>query len=564
LNSNSIGTTTVTASTTVYGFDLSTDGEANNSEPAQKDWVYARIIITPPEDTNVVGDPHEFTATVETSTDGTTWVPFVGANVTFNVTSGPGTLDPFIDITDADGEAKTTLSSNSTGTTTVRASTTVYGFDLATDGEANSSEPAQKHWVDARISIGESGVNPVGQSHDFTVTVEKYLGAGWVPAVGVNVTGTTNFGTLTGSPAVTNDSGQVILTVNSSVVGTATVHASAEVSVGDLNITVATDGYGAYEVDNTKTWITSPTPAGGGGGGCPRTHYLTVDWEGCNTSKPLYSNDKLVMNLTGPSPDLSHSLFLERGTHAPVVDERTYYLIVVRELEQIPATPENTVALVVFNITPADAEFDRDILLTLGLNQTQLPANTLNVTMAYYDDVNGLWEKLVYEAGGPNGVAELTLSAPINHFSIYGVLAELNPAPISPAHFVPSGLSIVPSVEKMSAFVTRTGETVTITANVANDGGQEGTYAVVLKLNGDTVDTTTVTIGAGQSKQVSFTRSGLDYGQYDVDVAGLTDEFTVSRTMTWWLIILIIVAAGLIIWGVIWGIGRKRKAQQET
>jgi hypothetical protein len=78
------------------------------------------------------------------------------------------------------------------------------------------------------------------------------------------------------------------------------------------------------------------------------------------------------------------------------------------------------------------------------------------------------------------------------------------------------------------------------------------------------VDTTTVTIGAGQSKQVSFTRSGLDYGQYDVDVAGLTDEFTVSRTMTWWLIILIIVAAGLIIWGVIWGIGRKRKAQQET
>jgi len=116
----------------------------------------------------------------------------------------------------------------------------------------------------------------------------------------------------------------------------------------------------------------------------------------------------------------------------------------------------------------------------------------------------------------------------------------------------------------MSAFVTRTGETVTITANVANDGGQEGTYSVVLKLNGDTVDTTTVTIGAGQSKQVSFTRSGLDYGQYDVDVAGLTDEFTVSRTITWWLIILLIVAAGLIIWGVIWGIGRKRKAQQET
>jgi hypothetical protein len=288
-----------------------------------------------------------------------------------------------------------------------------------------------------------------------------------------------------------------------------------------------------------------------------------VDWEGCNTSRPLYSNDKLAVDLLGPSFDLTHSLFLGRGTHAPVVDERTYYLIVVRELEQIPATPENTVALVVFNITPAGADFDRDILLTLGLNQTQLPANTLNVTMAYYDDVNGLWETLEYEAGGPNGVAELILSAPINHFSIYGVLAELGPTP-QPAHFVPSGLSIVPSVEKISAFVTKTGDTVTITASVVNDGGQEDSYTVVLKLNGQTVDTRTITLAAGQSQQVTFIRPGLDYGQYDVEVAGLSGEFTVSQTLTWWLIILIIIAIGLIIWGVVWGLRRRRKAQQET
>jgi PKD repeat protein len=327
---------------------------------------------------------------------------------------------------------------------------------------------------------------------------------------------------------------------------------------------VVTNEYGCTDDATTNVVVTVPvTPAGGGGGGCPRTRYLTVDWEGCNTSRPLYSNDKLAVDLLGPSFDLTHSLFLGRGTHAPVVDERTYYLVVVRELEQIPTTPENTVALVVFNVTPAGAEFDRDILLTLGLNQTQLPANTLNVTMAYYDDVNGVWETLEYEAGGPNGVAEVTLSAPINHFSIYGVLADLGPAP-QPAHFVAGGLTIVPSVEKISAFVTKTGEVVTISANVANDGGQEGTFDVVLKLNGQTVDTKTVTIGAGQSKLVIFTRSGLDYGEYDVDVAGLADEFTVSRTIAWWLIILLIVAFGLIIWGVLWGRKKRRKAQQET
>jgi hypothetical protein len=269
------------------------------------------------------------------------------------------------------------------------------------------------------------------------------------------------------------------------------------------------------------------------------------------------------VDLLGPSLDLSHNLFLGRGTHAPVVITKTHYLIVVRELEEIPALPQNMQAIVVFNITPADAEFDRDIFLTLGLDESLLPANALNVSMAYYDDINALWAPLDYEAGGPSGVAELTLSAPINHFSIYGILAELGGTPTPPAHFVPGGLTIVPDVEKISAFVTRTGETVTITANIANDGGQEGAYTVVLKLNGQQVDTKTVTIAAGQTKQVTFTRSGLDYGHYDVEVAGLTGDFTTSRTITWWLIILIVFAIGLIIWVILWATKRRKRAAQE-
>jgi uncharacterized repeat protein (TIGR01451 family) len=563
LTSTETGTTTVKASTTVYSFDLSTDGEVNNSDPAEKDWVYARIKIDPPDDINLVGDPHEFTATVETSVNGTDWDPYEGAVVVFEVTSGPGTLDPLSALTDVNGEAVTTLISTVTGTTTVKASTTVYGHDLSTDGDAYNSDPADKEWVDARISIFESGVNPVGQPHDFTVTVEKYVNesTGWIAAAGVNVTGTTTFGILTGSPATTNSEGQVTFTVNSNVAGTAIIHAEATVSICDVDIAVATNGYGAYDVDNTKTWTTPPTPPTGGGG-CPTTKYLTVDWEGENTTEPLYSNDKLAVDLLGPSPNAIHNLFLERGTHAPVVGRHTHYLIVVRELEDIPDLPDNTTALLAFNVTPAGAAFNRDIFLTLGIDE--LPENALNVTMAYYDDVEGAWILLDSEAGGPSGVAELTLSAPINHFSIFGVLAQLEPTPPpAAANFVGSGLSIEPSVEK-NIFVTRTGETVTISAMVTNDGGQEGTYTVALKLNGETVDTETVTLGAGQSKQVSFTVSDLDYGQYEVEVAGLDGEFTAARTIAWWLIVVIIVGVGLIIWGVVWSRRRRRARQQEA
>jgi hypothetical protein len=512
-----------------------------------------------------VGDPHDFIATVETSTNGTDWDPYEGATVTFDVIDGPGTLDPVTDDTDASGQAFTTLTSIETGTSVVKASTTIYDRYLSTDGTVDNSEPAEKDWVDARISIFESGVNPIGVEHDFTVTVEKYFeeSTGWEPAAGVNVTPThTGVGSIQSTgPYITDSLGQVTVTVNSAVAGTATVHASATVSICDIDICVATDGYGAYEVDNTKTW----TDRNGGGYSCSccyECNLLTVDWEGCINSERLYcSNDKLAVDLLGPSFDLSHNLFLEKGTHAPVVHTTTHYVIFVRELRETPATPENMEAIVVFNITPANAEFNKDIFLTLGV--PAVPADAINVTMAYYDDVNGIWELMESEAGGPSGVAELTLSAAINHFSIYGVLAELEPTPPpQPARFTASGLSIVPSVEK-TAFVTETGKSVTITANVANNGGQGGTYTVELKLNGEAVDTETVTLSAGQSRQVSYTVPELDYGQYEVEVAGLTDTFTTSRTITWWLILIIIVAVGLIIWGVVWGTRRRRKTQLE-
>jgi len=292
-------------------------------------------------------------------------------------------------------------------------------------------------------------------------------------------------------------------------------------------------------------------------GGCPRMKYLTGDWDGNINKKPLYnSNGRLTQDFLVTSPDGKYSLLLKRGTRAPIVDGTRYYLIIIGELEDIPPLPQNTIAIVAVNITPTGAVFDRDIILTLRLNQTQLPKNASNVTMAYYDDVNEAWVPLESTQGEQDGV--LTISTPINHFSIFGVLVKLASTPPTPppsaAHFVASGLSTVPS-----------GESVTIAANIVNDGGQSGNYTVELKLNGETVDTRTVTLGAGQSQPVSFTRSGLDYGHYDVDVAGLSGEFTVtaSRTINWWLIVGIIVAIGLIIWGVVW-IRRRRKARQEA
>jgi hypothetical protein len=149
-------------------------------------------------------------------------------------------------------------------------------------------------------------------------------------------------------------------------------------------------------------------------------------------------------------------------------------------------------------------------------------------------------------------------------YTLHGVPAEVSAIPARPAHFIACGLNIETSVQKIWApltFVTNRGKTVTITANVFNDGYQQGTHEIAFKLNGQTVDTQTIALGAGQGTQVSFTQSGLAYGQYDVQVADLDGQFTASRTITWWLIAVIVVGLGLVIWRVIWG-RRRRRAQQ--
>jgi PKD repeat protein len=511
------------------------------------------------------------------------------ANFSANATSGCAPLKvEFVDLSDGDGKDINSWywdfgdGSNSTAQnpTHTYADPGIYTMSLTvSNGCGDDTKTGQ-------ITVEDCTVRPVlaidkidspdpvqpGGTLTYIITVRNI---GGVNATGVTVVDDYDQTVLSiTDPDGGNDNGDTI-TWNGGI----TIPAGGQISY-NITATVSPAATRGSTFDNTAT-VTCPeaspashiestrvaTNGGGGGGagggaGCPRLKYLTVDWEGNNTTEPLYSNDKLAIDLLGPSPDLSHNLFLGRGTHAPTVDEFVYYLIVVRQLEDIPPVPEDTEAIVVFRITPIGAEFDRDIFLTLGLDESQLPENALNVTIAYYDDVNGIWVKLESEAGGPNGPAELTLSAPINHFSIFGVLAELAPTP--PAHFVVSGLNIEPGVEKIwepIPFVTKIGESVTITANVVNDGWQDGTFTTALKFNGQALETKSVTVGAGQSKEVSFTRSGLANGQYDVEVAGLSGEFTTSQTINWWLIIGIIVGLGLIVWGVI-RTRRRHKARQ--
>jgi hypothetical protein len=158
-----------------------------------------------------------------------------------------------------------TVNSATPGSSTVNASATVnvsgVNINVATDGYGAFTVSNVKTWVDARISIAESGTNGITEPHTFTVTVEKNDGSGWVAAADVTVTasetgvGDITGGTCDGVGADTDISGQCTIIVNSATAGSSTVNASATVNVLGVDINVATDGYGAFYVSNVKTWV---------------------------------------------------------------------------------------------------------------------------------------------------------------------------------------------------------------------------------------------------------------------------------------------------------------------
>jgi hypothetical protein len=140
----------------------------------------------------------------------------------------------------------------------------LYSYLVTYNGDANYNtgtalcEPFTV--VDARITIGDSGTNRVNDAHTFTVLVEEHDGTGWAAASGETINSTiTGVGSITGGTCgpsgPTDVSGECTVVVNSAVVGVGTVNASGNVLVAGVSIPVATNGYGAYDISNQKTWI---------------------------------------------------------------------------------------------------------------------------------------------------------------------------------------------------------------------------------------------------------------------------------------------------------------------
>ena len=325
----------------------------------------------------------------------------------------------------------------------------------------------------------------------------------------------------------------------------------------------------------TINYLLEQLPSGGGGGGgggdwSPIYQWLEIDILGDVTLAKVSSSGKLLDSYVATGPNNKHKLELNKGTKITCTSGNVPRRIEMKVCEESLAIPAGTEIIgPAFELTgytkdsvPCSVIFNHPAKLTLSYDPSWLPKDTSSVFIASCDIYQD-WEELELTPGGAAEIGEITVF--ISHASIFAILAKLQPSslppPPVPAHFVATDLNIMSSQEQIwesITFMTRTGASVTITANIANDGGQRGAHILELKIDGEIVDTKEVTIEAGQKQGVSFILVGMDYGQHKVEVAGLSGEFTVSRSFGWSLIIGMVIAIGLIAWGVAWARGRRK------
>lgn len=187
------GTDTITASGTIDGVPFLCT--------ATKEWIDSGCLIDPFSDTNQVGGDHTVTVTVLRTTPPNT--PAVNAIVNFTVAGV--NADAGVEVTDVNGQASFTYTSNGTpGLDTITADTVVDGVPVTCN--------ATKEWIDAGCDITPvDDTNLVGTLHTLTIHVTENGAPAENQLVAFNITSGPNAGfasfALTG-PLNGNPSGQ--------------------------------------------------------------------------------------------------------------------------------------------------------------------------------------------------------------------------------------------------------------------------------------------------------------------------------------------------------------------
>jgi len=270
-------------------------------------------------------------------------------------------------------------------------------------------------------------------------------------------------------------------------------------------------------LDLSVTIAAPPEGRPGGGPGPPPSRIETTLF-GVEEEFRISDEGEILETIEATSADGMLTITIPEGTIALDKEGEPLSSLTVDVDPSPPDPPEDAYIIgLAYDFGPAGATFDPAITFTWSYDPADIPVGVAeeDLVIAYYNEVLGEWVELPCEVDRP------PLTASVSHFTTFAIIGAVPPPPPpAPAAFLVSELSIKPAEVQPK-------ESVTITVSVANTGGMEGSYTVVLLIKGVKEAEKSVTVAAGESQLVSFIVAKEKAGSYSITVDGLSGSFMV-------------------------------------
>ncbi|GAI91266.1 unnamed protein product, partial [marine sediment metagenome] len=240
---------------------------------------------------------------------------------------------------------------------------------------------------------------------------------------------------------------------------------------------------------NLSVTIAAPAPPTGdgvGAGGAPY-YYAETTFFGIEGRLLIDSEGKILKTIEATSEDGNLTITIPEDTIA--LDKHGKPLsTLTTEVDPSPPDPPEGANIIglVYDFGPSGATFAPPITFTWSYDPDDLPEGVAeeDLVIAYYDEDAGEW----VECECTVDTETHTITASVSHFTIFAIIGVPKPAAFALSSLVISPAEVAP------------GEKVNISVSLANTGGLEGSYTVVLKINGLKEAEQSITIAAGASK----------------------------------------------------------------
>jgi len=203
-------------------------------------------------------------------------------------------------------------------------------------------------------------------------------------------------------------------------------------------------------------------------------------------------------------------------------DERLaiYPYLSVETIAALPSLAEFKISLI--SVLPVRVETGEAVTTSIRVSNVGDEAGNCTVTLM----VNGLVEQretITVGAGASTTVSFSVVKRIVGvyHIEVDGLTGSFTVvAPPAPAEFEVSGLVLSPIEVDPS-------EEVQVSFTVSNIGEEAGSHSVEVKVDGENVDSRSVTLSGGEAASLSFSISSEEEGSHTVEVDGLKTSFEV-------------------------------------